>query len=111
MLGQYREDGVNNDDDGIYIHGAGAGQTILISNSVVALVDDDAIDTLGAVLTIDRVIVRDATNPNEDAKGISINGGAATITNTLVSNTALAIATKNNFNGSGTKPRSTAPPW
>ena len=102
MLGQYREDGINDDDDGIYIHAQGAGKTVLIADSVIALVDDDAIDTLNSTITVDRVIVRDATNPNEDAKGISVNGGSTTVRNSLIANTTLGIATKNNAGGAAT---------
>ena len=57
------------------------------------------IDTLNSTITVDRVIVRDATNPNEDAKGISVNGGSTTVRNTLIANTTLGIATKNNTGG------------
>jgi len=79
MLGIYREDGVTDDDDGIYPHGAGAGKDIKLIRSVVAVGDDDGIDTLDAIVTIEDVIVRDFGD-----KGISVFGGEATISRCLV---------------------------
>ncbi|MBN2272384.1 MAG: CotH kinase family protein, partial [Sedimentisphaerales bacterium] len=79
MLGIYREDGVTNDDDGIYLQAAGEGKNIELTGSVVAVGNDDGIDTLDAVVTIEDVIVRDF-----DDKGISVYGGQATINRCLV---------------------------
>src|SRR3989304_3734381 len=79
MLGIYREDGVTDDDDGIYLHAAGDGKDIELIRSVVAVGDDDGIDTLDAIVTIQDVIVRDFGD-----KGISVYGGQVTINRSLV---------------------------
>jgi len=79
MLGIYREDGVTDDDDGIYTYAAGAGRDIKLIRTVVAVGDDDGIDTLDAIVTIEDVIVRDFAD-----RGISIYGGEVTISRCLV---------------------------
>lgn len=79
MLGIYREDGLTDDDDGIYLHSAGDGQSIDLRRSVFAVGDDDGIDTLSADVDIEDVIVRDFAD-----KGISINGGEVSIARSIV---------------------------
>ncbi|MDZ4783978.1 MAG: lamin tail domain-containing protein [Planctomycetia bacterium] len=94
MLGIYREDGVTDDNDGIYIHRQGAGQTVRISRSVVAHADDDGIDTLGPDMLMEDLIIRDLTNTNDDPKGITIIEGNNTIRNVLMSNVDIGISAK-----------------
>jgi hypothetical protein len=79
MFGIYHEGGVTDDNDGIYMHRQGAGQELRISNSVVAHVDDDAVDTLGASIILEHSIVRNADNPDTGAKGLSMIGGQNTL--------------------------------
>jgi len=90
MLGIYQENGEPADDnDGIYLNRQDAGQEISILNSVVVLGDDDGIDTLGADVTIDGVIVAGFAD-----KGISIIEGDSTISNTLIVGTDIGISAK-----------------
>ena len=67
------------DADGIYIHDQLAGQECLLTRSVVAVVDDDGIDTLGSEVTIADCLVRDCKD-----KGVSVYGGETTIDRCLV---------------------------
>lgn len=94
MLGIYREDGVNDDADGIYIHAQGAGREVIIRGGVVAHVDDDGIDTLGSDVLIDGTIIRDATNTNDDPKAITILEGTNIIRNVLIVNADIGISAK-----------------
>ncbi len=94
MLGIYREDGVTDDNDGIYIHRQSAGQTVRISRSLVAHTDDDGIDTLGPDMLMEDLIIRDLTNTNDDPKGITIIEGNNTIRNVLMSNVDIGISAK-----------------
>jgi hypothetical protein len=94
MLGIYREDGVTDDNDGIYIHRQSAGQSVRISRSVVAHTDDDGIDTLGPDMVMEDLIIRDLTNTNDDPKGITIIEGNNTIRNVLMSNVDIGISAK-----------------
>lgn len=94
MLGIYREDGVTDDDDGIYIHRQSAGQTVRIARSLVAHTDDDGIDTLGPDMVMEDLIIRDLTNTTDDPKGITIINGNNTIRNVLMSNVDIGISAK-----------------
>ena len=49
MLGEYREDGVTDDNDAIYLHEAGSGQKLILNRLTVAFIDDDGIDTLSLI--------------------------------------------------------------
>ncbi len=82
------------DSDGIYIHAPGAGQTCAVKNSVLAVGDDDGIDTLDPVVTVDDCIIRDWSNLLEDAKGISVFNGATTIRRSLIVDCTVGISAK-----------------
>ncbi|MCF7973408.1 MAG: hypothetical protein K9N55_06305 [Phycisphaerae bacterium] len=69
------------DADGIYVHSQGSDQICLMRGGVVANVVDDGIDLLGAVITIEDVIIRDC-----DDKGISAYNGVTDISHCLVVN-------------------------
>ncbi|RIK83172.1 MAG: hypothetical protein DCC68_04345 [Planctomycetota bacterium] len=94
MLGIYREDGVTDDDDGIYIHRQGAGQEVIIRGGVIANADDDGIDTLGPDITIEDIVIRDMTNTNDDPKAITILEGNNVIRNVLIVNADIGISAK-----------------
>ncbi len=79
MLGLYREDGVTDDNDGIYLHRAKADTELEVTGLVVALTDDDGFDTLNAETLLSHSILRDCAD-----KGASINGGHATMERCLV---------------------------
>ncbi|MEX0585953.1 MAG: fibronectin type III domain-containing protein, partial [Pirellulales bacterium] len=94
MLHTYRQDNVNDDDDGIYVHRQGAGQEIRFSGCIVANADDDGIDHLGADMTVDGCIIRDMVNTADDPKGITIIEGTNFIRNTLLVNVDIGISAK-----------------
>ncbi|MEX2187233.1 MAG: lamin tail domain-containing protein [Pirellulales bacterium] len=94
MLGIYREDGVTDDDDGIYIHRQAAGQQVIIRGGVIANADDDGIDTLGPDITIENIVIRDMTNTNDDPKAITILEGANIVRNVLMANVDIGISAK-----------------
>jgi hypothetical protein len=79
MLGQYREDGITDDDDGIYLHAAGAGQTIELIRSVIAHGEDDGVDTASSTVLVKDTIIRDYTD-----KGISVSGGDTTVEHAII---------------------------
>jgi hypothetical protein len=83
-----------NDNDGIYLWGQQAGQNITLSGCVLAAGHDDAIDTFGSSITVTNCILRDWTNPNEDAKGISCFDGTVTLRRCLVVNCFVGVAMK-----------------
>ena len=89
MLGIYREDGVTDDNDAIYLHGAGDGQEIILRRLVVAYVDDDGIDTLNADVMMEDVISRNCFD-----KGTSIFSRNVTITRGLFVDNDLGISAK-----------------
>jgi hypothetical protein len=91
------------DSDGIYVHAPGGGQTCAIKNSILAAGDDDGIDTLDPVFTVDNCIIRDWNNLLEDAKGISVFNGSTTIRRSLIVNCTVGIAAKSG----GTTPSTT----
>jgi hypothetical protein len=74
------------DADGIYLHGQRAGQTITLSKCVFSDMNDDAIDTLGSIISVNDCIIRDCLNMAEDAKGISIFGGEVRVDHSLIVN-------------------------
>lgn len=91
MLGDYREDGITDDNDGLYLHGAGSGQVIEVNDLVVAHTDDDGFDTLNAETVLRHSVLRDCAD-----KGASINGGHATIERCLVVGNRYGVQGKSN---------------
>ncbi|MBE0544797.1 MAG: right-handed parallel beta-helix repeat-containing protein [Verrucomicrobia bacterium] len=82
------------DSDGIYIHTQSSGQIALLSGCVIAGGDDDGLDTLGSDVTVENCIIRDWTNPGEDAKGISGFHGAITVHRSIIANCFVGISAK-----------------
>ena len=82
------------DADGIYIHSQGAGQSAALINSVVAVGDDDGIDTLGSTVTVNNCIIRDWASRVEDAKGISVFNGATHVLRCLIVDCTVGITAK-----------------
>ena len=89
MRGMYREDGVNDDDDGIYIHGQGAGQDVTLRGGVIAGTDDDGLDTLGATVVVEDYIFRDIFD-----KGTSVYGGSVTFNGIISADNGIGISAK-----------------
>ncbi|MDG2125456.1 MAG: right-handed parallel beta-helix repeat-containing protein, partial [Verrucomicrobiales bacterium] len=90
FLGVYREDGIIDDNDAIYIHRQAAGQTLVLRDVVVAVTEDDGIDTLdGQDVVLDNVISRDCLD-----KGISLLGGSATITRAILASNDIGMSAK-----------------
>lgn len=81
------------DSDGIYLHDAGA-RALVLTGSVFAGGDDDAVDTLNSNVLIENCILRDWSNPNEDAKGVSGFHGEITLRRCLVVNCFVGLSTK-----------------
>lgn len=81
------------DADGIYIHDA-AGQAATLANSVIGFGNDDGIDTLGALVTVDRCIIRDWPNPAEDAKGISAFNHTVIVRRCLIVDCYVGVSSK-----------------
>jgi len=78
------------DNDGIYIHGQRAGQTVELRRCVVADGDDDGVDTLGSSVLIEDCIIRDVYD-----KGVSVNaGGPVLINNCLIVKNGTGVASK-----------------
>src|SRR5688572_32431941 len=94
MLHIYRQDNVNDDDDGIYVHRQGAGQEIRFNGCIVANTEDDGIDQLGADIIVENCIIRDMVNTADDPKGITIIEGTNVIRNTLIVNVDIGISIK-----------------
>ena len=94
MLGQYREDGVTDDNDAIYLHDAASGQSLVLRRLVVANCEDDGIDTLDAEnLIVDECISRGITD-----KGMSLQGGSATVTRSIFTGCDIGFSAKNDAN-------------
>lgn len=89
MLSIYREDGIDDDNDGIYLHTQNPGQDIILRNSVFANGGDDAIDTLGSTVLAEDLIVRDWVD-----KGMSINRGETTVRRSLFTDNDIGISAK-----------------
>jgi len=81
------------DADGIYLHDAGA-LALVLTGSVFAGGDDDAVDTLDSNVRIENCILRDWPNPNEDAKGVSGFHGEITLRRCLIVNCFVGLSTK-----------------
>ena len=82
------------DSDGLYVHAQQGGQTVKIVDCVFARGDDDGIDTLGPVMTIENCIFREWNNLLEDAKGISVFDGTTDVRHCLFTDCTVAIAAK-----------------
>ena len=82
------------DGDGIYLHDQQAGQDILLTGCVLAGGDDDGIDTLGAIVTVENSILRDWNSVIEDAKAISVFNGATHIRRCLITDSTVGVAAK-----------------
>ncbi|MDA1275028.1 MAG: lamin tail domain-containing protein [Verrucomicrobia bacterium] len=81
------------DADGIYLHES-AGRPLLISDTVIAFGDDDAVDTFDSNVTLRNCILRDWANPNEDAKGVSVFHGEVDIEHCLFVNCFVGVSAK-----------------
>lgn len=88
------------DADGIYPHNQAAGQEVTFSGCVLAAGDDDGIDTLGAVVTVEDCILRDWASVVEDAKAISVFNGATHIRRCLIVDSTVGVSAK--WSGGGT---------
>jgi hypothetical protein len=82
------------DSDGIYLHDQQVGQQLKLVDSVIGFGNDDGIDTLGSVVTIENCIIRDWPNPNEDAKGISGFDGSIDVKHCLIVDCWVGVSTK-----------------
>jgi hypothetical protein len=94
----------SDDGDGIYLHNQQAGQIITLTGCVFARGDDDGIDTLGAVITVENCIVRDWDNLLEDAKGISALNGALDIRRCVIVDSTVGISAKSGGAAPSTTP-------
>ncbi|MCD6303800.1 MAG: hypothetical protein J7M21_02420, partial [Planctomycetes bacterium] len=68
------------DADGIYVHNTAPGAAMM-TGGVMAVFDDDAVDTLNADLTVEDYVIRDAFD-----KGVSVYGGEVTVNWTVLVN-------------------------
>src|SRR5262249_28193647 len=82
------------DANGIYLHAPGAGQTVKLTGCVVAFGDDDGIDTLGPVVTVENCIIRDFCD-----KSISILDGNTSIDKCLIVDSTHAVSAKSQSSG------------
>ena len=82
------------DSDGLYVHAQQAGQTVKITDCVFGLGDDDGIDTLGPIMTVENCLFREWNNLLEDAKGISVFDGMTDVRHSLFTDCTVAIAAK-----------------
>lgn len=89
MAGRFHHNDTVDDNDGIYLHAQRADQSIEIHRSVIAGVQDDAIDTLGSDVLVQETIVRDATD-----KLISVFNGETTVVQSLLVGAEIGIETK-----------------
>jgi hypothetical protein len=87
------------DADGIYPHNQATGQEVTFSGCVIAAGDDDGIDTLGAVVTVEDCILRDWASVVEDAKAISVFNGATHVRRSLIVDSTVGVSAK--WNGGG----------
>jgi len=81
------------DSDGIYLHNSG-GLPLTLSGCVLGFGDDDGVDTLDSVVTLENCILRDWPNTVEDAKGISAFHGEVRIRRCLFVNCFVGVAAK-----------------
>jgi hypothetical protein len=84
------------DNDAIYLHDQKAGQSIVLRGSVFGWCEDDGVDTLGSVVTIEDCIVRDLHGTDADAKGISVLQGEVVVDRCLVVDNEVGISAKGN---------------
>ena len=83
------------DSDGIYIHTQGAGQQVLLTDSVIGFGDDDGIDTLGPVMTLERCIIRNINSGvDPDGKGVSVFHGATHLKRCLIVDCITSVSAK-----------------
>lgn len=82
------------DSDGIYIHDQLAGQQVVFNGCVMADGDDDGIDTLGSVISVEDCILRDWNNLGEDAKAISVLNGSVTVRRSIIVNSTVGVSAK-----------------
>ena len=83
------------DSDGIYIHTQGAGQQVLLIDSVIGFGDDDGVDTLGPVMTLERCIIRNINSGvDPDGKGISVFHGATHLKRCLIVDCITSVSAK-----------------
>jgi hypothetical protein len=90
------------DSDGIYLHDQQAGQQLRLSYCVMGYGDDDGIDTLNSIVTVEDCIVRNWPNPNEDAKGISAFNGQVTVNRSIFVDCWVGVSAKANAGSSAT---------
>ena len=90
MRGFYREDGIIDDDDAIYLNSTDPSIPIVLRDVVIAGTDDDGVDTLDSTVTLENIIIRDCAD-----KGISGNEGAISATRVLSVDNAIGISVKN----------------
>ncbi len=82
------------DSDGIYLHDQQVGQTIKLADSVIAFGDDDGIDTLGSVVSVEGCILRGWASTTEDAKAISVFNGTLNAHRCVITDSTVGIAAK-----------------
>ena len=82
------------DSDGMYVHAQAAGQVCALKRSVIAAGDDDGLDTLDPVVTVEDCILRDWSNLLEDAKAISVFNGVTTVRHCLIVDSTVGISAK-----------------
>jgi hypothetical protein len=82
------------DGDGMYIHAQSAGQVCALKHSVIAAGDDDGLDTLDPVVTVEECILRDWASVVEDAKAISVFNGVTTVRRCLIVDSTVGISAK-----------------
>jgi hypothetical protein len=82
------------DADGTYIHTQSGGQVVIFTGCLIADGDDDGLDTLGSSITVENCILRDWKSLIEDAKAISVFGGATTVRRSLIVDSTVGIAAK-----------------
>jgi len=82
------------DGDGIYLHDQQVGQIIKLVDSVIAAGDDDGVDTLSSIITVERCILRDWASTVEDAKAISAFAGTVNVHRCLITDSTVGIAAK-----------------
>jgi hypothetical protein len=92
------------DADGIYIHDQSAGQQVTFTGCVIARGDDDGIDTLGSIITVENCIIREWNNLLEDAKGISALNGAVHVRGSLIVDSTVGISAKSGGSTPSTTP-------
>src|SRR6185503_16148309 len=82
------------DGDGMYIHAQSAGQVCAVKHSVIAEGDDDGLDTLDPVVTVEDCILRGWASVVEDAKAISVFNGVTTVRRCLIVDSTVGISAK-----------------